>query len=92
MSTAATPETEARAGLRAAAATAAPETVVLPRDPEAVLTPPETARFMKTTEAVLAQNRYRGVGLPYIRAGRRILYRVKDIREYLDTHTTRPGD
>lgn len=61
-------------------------------DPDAVVLPPELAAFLKTTVAVLAQNRYRGVGIPYVRDGRRILYRVRDIRDYLDRNTARPGE
>ncbi len=60
-------------------------------DPDAVVLPAELAAYLKTTAAVLAQNRYRGVGIPYVRDGRRILYRVKDIRDYLDRNTAQPG-
>lgn len=55
--------------------------------PEAVVLPAQVANFMHTTEHVLAQERYRGVGIPYVRHGRRILYRVKDIQAYLDANT-----
>ena len=40
-------------------------------DPDALVLPRELASFLKTTEAVLAQNRFRGVGIPYVRHGRR---------------------
>ena len=60
-------------------------------EPEALVPPPPVAAYFQTTEAVLAQNRFRGVGIPYVRHGRRILYRVKDIRDYLDANTIRPG-
>jgi hypothetical protein len=56
-----------------------------------LLTPHETADYVGTTEAVLAQDRYLGRGLPYCRIGRRIRYRAKDIREYLDANTETPG-
>jgi hypothetical protein len=59
-------------------------------EPEAVVRPIQLARFLHTTEAVLAQERYRGVGIPYLRHGRRILYRVKDIHAYLDANTETP--
>jgi hypothetical protein len=60
-------------------------------DPDALVLPRELASFLKTTEAVLSQNRFRGVGIPYVRHGRRILYRIKDIREYLDANTVPTG-
>jgi hypothetical protein len=59
--------------------------------PDAIVLPAHLAEFMHTTEAVLAQERYRGVGIPYVRHGRRILYRVKDIAAYLDANTEAPG-
>lgn len=60
-------------------------------DPNAVVLPAQLAAYLHTSEAVLAQERYRGVGIPYVRHGRRILYRVSDIRAYLDTNTEVPG-
>lgn len=66
-------------------------TTAIPFDsPEAVVLPSQLAWFLHTSEAVLAQDRYRRVGIPYIRHGRRILYRVKDIRAYLDANTETP--
>jgi len=38
----------------------------------------------------LAVERHRGVGLPYVRVGRRIRYRAKDIAAYLDANTVEP--
>lgn len=72
--------------------TTAPTNAIPFDDPEAVVLPAQLARFLHTTQAVLAQERYRHVGIPYVRHGRRILYRVKDIRDYLDRNTARPGD
>lgn len=60
-------------------------------DPNAVVLPTQLAAYLHTSEAVLAQERYRGVGIPYVRHGRRILYRVSDIRAYLDANTEVPG-
>jgi hypothetical protein len=50
-----------------------------------------TAEYLGTTKAVLAQERHKGVGLPYVRIGHRIRYRVTDILDYLDANTVRPG-
>jgi len=60
-------------------------------EPEAVVLPVQLADFFHTTPAVLAQERFRGVGVPYVRHGRRILYRVKDIAAYLDANTQEPS-
>lgn len=67
-------------------------TPALPSDPEGLVVPPRLAAYLDTSEAVLAQLRYLGRGIPYIKNGRRIFYRVKDIREYLDRNTTRPEE
>jgi excisionase family DNA binding protein len=52
-----------------------------------LLTPGEAAEYLGTTAAVLAQDRYQRRGLPYVRLGRRIRYRAKDIAAYIDANT-----
>ncbi|MEU4412052.1 DNA-binding protein [Nocardia salmonicida] len=52
--------------------------------PGELLEPSKTAEMMHTTPGKLAQDRYLGRGLPYIKYGRKVLYRVADIRAYLD--------
>ncbi|WP_259467904.1 helix-turn-helix domain-containing protein [Rhodococcus sp. SBT000017] len=44
----------------------------------------ETATYLRTTEAKLRQDRSRRVGVPYVKVGARVLYRVGDIRAYID--------
>ena len=56
-----------------------------------LLTPRQVADYIGTPEAVLAQERYRGIGPAYVRLGRRIRYRAKDIAAYLDANTENPG-
>ena len=56
-----------------------------------LVTPPELAQLIRTTTSCLAQDRYLGRGVPYVRYGRRILYRARDIRAYLDANTAIPG-
>lgn len=56
-----------------------------------LLTRQQVAEYRGTTRAVLAQERYRGVGPKFIRDGRRIRYRAKDIAAYLDANTATPG-
>lgn len=54
-------------------------------------TPKEAADALRTTEASLAQDRYRKTGLPYVKAGKRVLYQWSDIQAYLDANTVTPG-
>lgn len=50
--------------------------------------PKEVAAALGTTEAGLAQMRYRGTGPRYVKVGgRRVMYRWSDVREYLDANT-----
>lgn len=51
----------------------------------------EVAEFMRTTTAKLAQDRYLGRGIPYIKHGRKVLYRWADVHAYLAANTVQPG-
>ncbi|BBZ39301.1 helix-turn-helix transcriptional regulator [Mycobacterium conspicuum] len=59
-------------------------------DLDELLTPQQLAEYRGTTVAVLAQERHKGTGPRFIRDGRRIRYRVRDIRDYLDANTKSP--
>lgn len=50
---------------------------------EPVSTPEELAPVMKTTVNALAQDRYRGVGIPYVKFGKRVRYLRADVARYL---------
>ncbi|MBX9921674.1 MAG: helix-turn-helix domain-containing protein [Mycolicibacterium frederiksbergense] len=50
----------------------------------AVATPPQVAKVVQTTVDALAQDRYRGRGIPYVRVGRRIRYLRTDVLKYLE--------
>lgn len=53
----------------------------------------QVAAVLGTTEAGLAQMRYRGTGPRFIKRGRRVLYRWSDVRAFLDENTvTRTDD
>ncbi len=56
--------------------------------------PKEVADYLKTTEAGLAQMRYRGTGPRFCRVGnRKVIYRWTDVKSYLDANTmTRTDD
>jgi hypothetical protein len=52
----------------------------------AIAKPRELAPVMGTTEAALAQDRYRRGGIPYVKFGRRVRYLRADVARYLLTH------
>jgi hypothetical protein len=54
----------------------------------AVVTGRELAPVLGTTEASLAQDRYHGVGIPYVKYGRRVRYLRADVARYLAAHRT----
>ena len=56
-----------------------------------VAKPKEVAEFLHTTEGSLAQDRHAGRGVPYIKHGRRVLYRWDDVAAYLESNRVDPG-
>ena len=60
--------------------------------PESLLTPKEVSEILGVTEHTLAvwrcENRY---PLPYIKVGRYIRYRSKDLSTFLDNQTVQGG-
>ncbi|NLE78235.1 MAG: helix-turn-helix domain-containing protein [Rhodococcus sp.] len=56
-------------------------------------TPKEVATYLHTTEASLAQARYKGNGIPFVKNGRRVLYRWVDVEAYVEARLmTRTDD
>lgn len=55
-------------------------------------TPAEVAEALHTSPASLAQDRYLGRGIPYVKHGRKVLYRWADVHAYLDANTVNPQD
>ncbi|PVB44273.1 helix-turn-helix domain-containing protein [Mycobacteroides abscessus] len=51
----------------------------------------QAAAKISTTRNALRQARFRGTGLPYVRIGRRIRYRVADLDTWLASRTVTPG-
>lgn len=55
--------------------------------------PREVAAVLHTTEAGLAQMRYRGTGPKFCKVGpRKVVYRWSDVRAYLDANTMQRTD
>ena len=46
-------------------------------------TPKQVADYIQTTPAALAQDRYHGRGIPFIKVGNRVRYLRDDIAAYL---------
>ncbi|WP_104183588.1 helix-turn-helix domain-containing protein [Mycobacterium avium] len=57
-----------------------------------LLTPPELAQVLRTTTNSLAQERYLGRGVPFIKNGRRILYARSDVLAYLEQNRAQRTD
>jgi hypothetical protein len=57
-----------------------------------LLTPPELARLLRTTTNSLAQDRYLGRGVPFMRHGRKVLYARADVAAYLDQNRCQRTD
>lgn len=57
-----------------------------------LMTPAELAHFLRTTTNSLAQERYLGRGVPFIKNGRRVLYARSDVVDYLERNTVQRTD
>lgn len=66
-----------------------PELAVQEQLPD-VATPKQTAKFVGSTVQALAQDRYLGRGLPYVRYGGRIRYLRQDVLDHLAANRVRP--
>lgn len=60
-------------------------------NPDTLYRPKDVAEFRCTSEGALAQERFRGSGPRYVRDGARVLYRARDLADYLDAHTVTPA-
>ncbi|MBV8178020.1 MAG: DNA-binding protein [Mycobacterium sp.] len=63
----------------------------IPTDIDTAL-PSQVAPVLGTTEAGLAQMRYRGTGPKFCKVGRKVVYRWSDVRAYLDANTLQRTD
>jgi len=55
------------------------------------LTRPEAAEILRKPVTTLAAWAYRGVGPPYSRVGRSVLYNRLDLERWLERHRVAPG-
>ena len=54
--------------------------------------PKQVAELLHTSEAGLAQMRYRGTGPRFVKVGKKVLYTWQDIRTYLEANTCQRTD
>lgn len=54
--------------------------------------PPEVAEFLRTSTGKLANDRYRGVGIPFCRFNRKVLYRWEDVHAYVKANLCQRTD
>lgn len=56
-------------------------------------TPTEVATYLHTTVGTLAQQRYKGTGIPFVKVdGRRVLYRWSDVEAYVESRLMQRTD
>jgi hypothetical protein len=57
-----------------------------------VMTTPQLAGFMQTTENSLAQDRYLGRGIPFVKFGKRVRYLRNDVLDYIAANRVQRTD
>lgn len=45
------------------------------------------AEMLDITEHSLAQDRYLGIGIPYVKIGKRVRYRLEDVHAFIEANT-----
>jgi hypothetical protein len=58
----------------------------------AVMTPPDVAGVIQTTINSLAQDRYLGRGIPFVKLGRRVRYLREDVLDYISANRVQRTD
>lgn len=57
------------------------------RIPDMLLTCKEVADYLSISEESLAQNRFHGDGIPYVKIGSRVRYRLSALMEYIEANS-----
>ena len=57
-----------------------------------VATPKQVSKVVQTSEASLAQDRYRGTGIPFVKIGGRVRYLRQDVLAYLTANRMQRTD
>jgi hypothetical protein len=53
-----------------------------------LLTAKEVSLITRRSLSTLARDRYKGIGLPYIKYNTKIYYRIEDVQAYIDQNIT----
>lgn len=61
-------------------------------DAHDLLTSGEVAQYLRVTEHTLRQQRWRGIGPPYVRTAGRVLYRREDVEQWLAVRRVDPAE
>ena len=51
-----------------------------------VATTAQVARALQTTPSALSQDRYKGIGIPYVKIGSRVRYLREDVLAYINAN------
>lgn len=60
--------------------------------PDMLLTAKEVADYLSISPDALAQDRFRGEGIPYVKIGSRVRYRLSSLLTYLEENEQRGTD
>ncbi|MCV7176139.1 helix-turn-helix domain-containing protein [Mycolicibacterium sphagni] len=52
-----------------------------------MMTAQQVGEYLQVSSASLAQDRYRGDGIPFVKIGKRVRYRRSDVANYLEDNT-----
>jgi hypothetical protein len=58
----------------------------------AIMPAAQLGPIVTLSEGTLAQDRYRGEGIPFVKMGRRVRYLRADVARYLIANRSAPGD
>lgn len=56
-----------------------------------LLTQQEVVEWTGMSPAWFEQNRFKGVGIPYIKIGRSVRYRTSDVQQWINAHMVGAG-
>lgn len=60
--------------------------------PPLAVAPQQAANLLGSTESSLEKDRAIGhLGIPYVKAGKRVIYRLSDLHEWLELNRTTPA-
>ena len=58
-----------------------------PINDKILLTEDEVSKLFNINKHTLQRERFNGTGIPYVKLGRRVRYKVEDIQKYIERNT-----